>query len=124
MKRDLNLVRLILLKIEETAPGQSVFHLTFEGFDPDIIAEHVEILHEAGLIEAILSRSMNNLGVLVISNYDIRRLTWEGHDFVANSRNKNIWEQFQLTVKEKGGDISFSVAKQLLTKLAINQFGL
>jgi hypothetical protein len=124
MKRNLNLVRLILLEIEAIPPGRSLSPLKFDEFESEIIAGHIELLEEAGLIEAQLTRTFNHAGVRVVSNYNIRRLTWEGHDFIENARIKNVWDSFNVILKEKGGDISFSVAKALLIELAKKHFGI
>jgi Hypothetical protein (DUF2513) len=124
MKRDLDLIRSILLEIENTPAGQSVHHLDFEGIDPAIIAEHVELLTQANLIDAKLARAFNYSGVLAVSNYDIRMLTWEGHDFVTNVKNKTVWDKVKSTIAEKGSEVPFHVVKVLAANYMSQLFGI
>lgn len=53
MKRDMDLVRLILLEIEKsTEDPRSEIRLQIPNYTFEQISYHVMILHEAGLIEA------------------------------------------------------------------------
>ena len=124
MKRDLDLIRSILLKIEEISSGQSVCHIEFKGIDSAIIAEHIELLEEAKLIIADLYRSINNLGVQVISSYEITRLTMDGHDFIASIKIKSIWDKVKSTIEEKGGEVPFHVVKVLAANYMSQFFGI
>lgn len=124
MKRDLDLIRSILMEVEETPLGHPVSDLEFEAIDPKIIVEHVRILKEAGLIEAELASAFNEYGVLEVLDYQIERLTWEGHDFIANARNQTIWKRTRALIEEKGGDVSFGVLRGLLTNIASQYFDL
>lgn len=50
MKRDMELVRLILLKIEEEYHSTVIYNLKITGYDSETVAYHCKILNEAGLI--------------------------------------------------------------------------
>ena len=50
MKRDMELVRLILLKIEEKYRSTAIYDLKVTGYDMETVAYHCKILNEAGLI--------------------------------------------------------------------------
>ena len=50
MKRDMELVRLILLKIEEEYRSTAIYDLKITGYDMETIAYHCKILKEAGLV--------------------------------------------------------------------------
>ena len=53
MKRDMDLARLILLKIEQTADDpRSWINLEVPDYTPAEVSYHVMILNEAGLIDA------------------------------------------------------------------------
>ena len=53
MKRDMELVRKILLETEEASNNPIEWiALNIEGYDPEVISYHVKIMKEAGLIEA------------------------------------------------------------------------
>ena len=50
MKRDMDLVRLILLEIEKKYVSTAIFDLNIEGYDMATVAYHCKIMHEAGLL--------------------------------------------------------------------------
>ena len=47
MKRDMELVRLILLKIEEEYRSTAIYNLNISGYDMETVAYHCKILNEA-----------------------------------------------------------------------------
>jgi hypothetical protein len=92
MKRDMDLIRELLLKIEN---GQTSFILTSDtaaalslspaegGMTAEAAAKlELILLEQAGFIE-IMSRSLSG-------HYAIKRLTWEGHDFLDSIRDPKI----------------------------------
>lgn len=115
MKRDLELFRLILLKIEELPVGKCLSPpLEIKDYDEEIVFEHVRLLQEANLIEAVV--------VLNPRTYEISRLLNDGHDFVANAKNPTIWKKTVDFVSGKGGDVSLAVFKGVLTRVASEYF--
>lgn len=54
----------------------------------------------------------------------IRRLTWEGHDFLAQIRSETVWAKTKQTAVEKGADLSFSIIKALSAKITMDILGL
>ena len=51
MKRDLNLVRMILLDIESCPPGEPIREFSYEGRSQAEILEHVALLLDADFID-------------------------------------------------------------------------
>ena len=117
MKRDIDLVRTILLAIEEDdcATGHGFIRLNISGCPQEKVSYHVELLYEAGLVDAVNSSTLNNY------QWFPKRLTWEGHEFLDSARNKNLWEQAKKEL-EKIGNFSFEVLKQILINLATRNF--
>ena len=111
MKRDLDLGRKILLKLEELPYNLGGHHFELEGYSPDQINYHLTLLEEAGLIEAINVSSHDGIGWLP------QRLTWSGHDFLEASKDESRWEKAKRIVVEKGGGIAFDVLKKVLITL-------
>jgi len=125
MKRDLELWRAILLRVEELSPGQELSApLNINGYDEEIIAEHVRLLKEANFIEAELVPGFNNIGVKQVQHYAIARLLNDGHDFIANAKNPAIWKKTIDLISNKGGDVSLAVFKGVLAKMASDYLGL
>lgn len=116
MKRDMDLIRAILLMVEAgEIQGTSV---AVEGCDPHMVAEHIELLLDAGLILGKVTHFLGDEPPAAL----VRRLTWSGHEFLAAARNETVWSRTKVFVKEKGGDIPFSVLQALLTKTSETYF--
>jgi hypothetical protein len=113
MKRDLPLLREILLTVE-TADGP--FDLTdgrLEGHEFAELALHTELLIEAGLLKGEVVYS-DSLGVPVYVR--IMRLTWPGHEFVAMARDEKSW-QLALAACPEGADaLTFELLRELLAE--------
>ena len=115
MKREPNLIREILLFVEQQPVGFGVSSLDIDGYGKDIICEHVRLLEEANYIEAQINCSPNHMGEIVVRSYNISRLLNPGHDFIADAKNEIIWKQSINHIKEKGVDVSLAVLKGVLT---------
>lgn len=96
MKLDKDLVREILLQVEVSPEPRGWVDLNISGHTEEEIAYHVEILDEAGFIEAQDLSSM--------SGYDWRpkRLTYEGHEFLDTVRDPEAWQFTKETAKKAG----------------------
>ena len=108
MKRDMELVRKILLETEEESnnPLEWVV-LNIEGYDPELVSYHVKIMAEAGLIEA---KDLSTLGSF---EWHPKSLRWEGHEFLDTVRNETVWAKTKEVVKSKGGSVGFEVLKEV-----------
>jgi DNA-binding transcriptional ArsR family regulator len=88
MKRDMDLIRRILMDIEESpeATGYQWLDLSIEGHSPEEVSYHVKLLDEAGLIEAE--------DLTDTAGFDVRpkRLTWSGHEFIDAVRKDTARE--------------------------------
>lgn len=120
MKRDLNLIRGILLDVENFPVGQPIQCFEFEGKDQPEIAEHVQLLLDAGYIEAEVIRG--NMGMPAA--YAVLRLTWAGHEFLANAKNDTVWKKVMAQAEEKGLSTSMTILNALLEAAAKKYAGL
>lgn len=121
MKRDLALIRDLLLRIEAT-PANRDARLDTTEVDEDVVHEHLEMLIDAGLIEGtVLAAGSGHARI-----YDVRvkRLTWTGHEFLANAQNEGAWAKTLEFVRSKGGAVSLEIVKELLKRAVLDQFGL
>lgn len=112
MKRDMDLIRQLLLAIEETKTWDRPFELHVDEHDRYDVTYHLRLLESKGLIEGI-----------DVSTHDgpkfwPRCLTWEGHEFLENAKNETVWQQTKKRLAEAGGSASFEVIKALLTQVA------
>jgi DNA-binding transcriptional ArsR family regulator len=113
MKRDMDLVRKIMLAVEASERPLDSTLIRISGYNPETITEHMRLLNEAGLIEGISAYSVEHR-----LKWIELRLTWNGHDFLDAARNENVWTETVLEVRKKSGAVPFEVLKGLLMDVA------
>jgi len=86
MKRDLELVRRIMRDAEALPPGRLCSDFNYEGKEEAETLEHVALLVQAGYLEGIISRDSKGMPRKCL----IRRVTWQGHEFLANGKSDSI----------------------------------
>lgn len=110
MKRDMEFIRELLLKVEEE-------ELRFEYVATDSKTEHhLDLLIEVGLIKAEKTHYMDNTII-----FDIIGMTWAGHDFLDAARDDKVWEKAEETAESKGMDLRslpLEIVKDLLVESA------
>jgi hypothetical protein len=108
VKRDLELVRKILLYLEQDEASTSGFGAFVEGgYDLAAIHYHIRLLNDAGLIEA---------DEIVPGQWWPERMTWLGHEFLDAARNEELWEESKERVEKRTGGAPFSVFHELLLR--------
>src|SRR5687768_4524948 len=115
MKRDMELIRKILLAAEEGKGIKKGLRPEIDGYEDEVVQSHVGLLRQKGLVNAIDASSLDG------EAYIITGLTWEGHDFIEAARNETVWRKAVQVVMEKGGGITLEVMKELLKKLLSQQ---
>jgi hypothetical protein len=120
MKRDMDLIRLILLAIEESpgdlrmpdGPYVWASKITVEGRGAEEIRDHLPIIEFLDLIKQVDMSTASRVDSLV-------RLTNKGHDFVALTRDKARWKDVTGVVVEITGGLHFEVLTAVIRKRAI-----
>lgn len=113
MKRDLDLVREILIVVEKASePIEPPLGME-EEYNEELINYHVKLLEQAGLIEAICNEYRSGR----IEVMSIRSLTWEGHEFLDAARNESAWNEAKSTAKDKGVNLTFDLMQKMLTSI-------
>jgi hypothetical protein len=46
----------------------------------------------------------------------LKRLTWEGHEFLDKAKNEKVWNKAKSIIKEKGISLSLDALKIALTE--------
>lgn len=103
MKRDMDTVRELLLRIEALNVkagagyflGASEEPLASAGANPDSVAYHMQLLMDAGFIDSTKVQGATQFG--------FRGLTWRGHDFLDSVRDPEIWRQTKEGASKAGG---------------------
>lgn len=115
MKRDLDLVRNILITAENS-DGPVRFGTLLE-CDPDALklAYHVELMESRGLVSATVR--YDGLGRRPI-DIEVSSVTWEGYDYLDAIRSPKVWEKAKEAVSAAVGEASMSVMKDTCQAVA------
>ena len=121
MKRDMNLVREVLLALESESSGFAQEHLQVEGYNNEQIGYHTLLLLDAGFVEGQRITTYDSDSPSAI----VTRITWAGHEFLDAARDKGRWNEALRIVQEKGGGaVTVGVLTQMLSALAKQAVGL
>lgn len=116
MKRDMNLIREILLEIERY-PTREFYQLEIPGRQTDEVVHHLYLLMDAGFIEG-----------QVVSGTDmpiiVQAMTWAGCEFLDAARSETIWNATMKKIGETTGAVAMPVLISLLTMEAKRVLGL
>lgn len=120
MRRDMDLIRTIILKLEslDLKPGAIIIchnidkDFPITGYNSNQIAYHFNLIAEDGLIDTG-GRNPNS------RSFTFRGLTTKGHDFADSVRDDKIWAAAKEGVLNAGGftlELLGNLAKGLIRK--------
>jgi hypothetical protein len=120
MKRDMDLIRNILLTVESDEHG-FVPHkqIEIDGYTQEKIQYHSFLLGEAGLAEVSVTSHHQSES----PSANIIRLTWQGHEFLDSARDREIWNQVKDAIGKVGG-ASIQIWIVLLTEYLKKKLGI
>jgi hypothetical protein len=107
MKRDMDLMRAMLLRVEETPYGQ-FWSGGIENYTHEQLYYHVQLAIETGLIEG---------GLLDPDGFYVRKLTYEGHEFLDAARSETMWNKAKDTLQKNAGALTLEGLKAALSLL-------
>lgn len=119
MKRDLDLIRELLVQFEEL-PLNSFLNaskIELPGWGSDQIIYHCILMDEAGLIVGKDASHMQGKHILVV------RLTAAGHDYLDAVRDNTVWNKVKKQAADQGLSISIDMAKALAMMTIRQMFG-
>lgn len=109
VKRDMELIRKILLKIE-AKENLAYETIEIDGVPPAIMGRHMEMLLENGLIEGAACDALGHDYSLV----QVRDLSWAGHEFLSNISKDEVWNKLKEDLGANGlSSLSLDVLKDL-----------
>ncbi len=118
MKRDFDLIRMILRQVEDSPPSAAPIKVEIEGYDNAVIGEHVALLIDAGLLEGVIVQTISDPRSAIPS-----RLTWDGHDFL-NAATDSVWAKAKEHVIKPAGSATFSLLLEWMKAEARTRLGL
>lgn len=122
MKRDLNLLRNMLLRIEELDSNKG--KITIASFtdlcdSEALIPLHIELLNDDGFIET--SSPIYNHS---ITDYCVYRLTASVYDYLDAIRNPSIWESTLDKIHSVGGSVTLEIVKSIAVSIIKGHLGI
>ena len=106
MKRDMDLIRLILLKVEEQDPNSSSYEsIAIDGYSTGEIREHVKLLESAGMV--------SDAHYTIDGSVWVQSITWDGYDYLDKVRDNTIWKKTKDAIKEKGLPLAVDTVKMI-----------
>lgn len=118
MKRDWEVIRHILITLEERDPRSGGLQLKdFPEEDKHTYSYHAQLLIAQQLVHGHLSQMIHNHSIA--TNFYLERLTWEGHDLLDTIRSRPVWERIKTISMEKGVELTFDSIKGL-SKVALD----
>lgn len=110
MKRDLKLVRRILLAVEGAPETPDDAQASLPEVSDALLQYHLRIMKSHGLIYA-----SNNGSDEFGDSWEVEGLTWEGCELLEKIRDETTWDKALTLAKDKTGGYVFEFAKTLVT---------
>ncbi len=123
MKRDMDLIRQLLFDLEAEEPsGYKNFDFKrYAGqYDLRLVAYHLELLTQAGLISARDRKTLHSGEELWWGV----RVSWLGHEFLNEVRSDTVWNAVKQKLSSTVGTVSFQVLGELARQVARQMVGL
>ncbi len=96
MKRDMDLIRQLLLRIESSDRGwRTAFDIC--GYGRDETNYNLELLISQGFVDGSINRLAGGNSLIAV-----RQLTWNGHELLDAIRSESIWAKTKEHIKAKG----------------------
>ncbi len=114
MKRDMDLVRKILLAMEADE------HADFAGYDQEVIGHHVWLMEQGDLITAAAT-TVHGEAIAVALPLEI---AWRGYEFLDAVRDDVVWTAVGRRLKAQGLSLPLALLQALALKLLAEQAGL
>ncbi len=115
MKRNMELIRTILLKVETNRKPRtqhSFFAADFPDFDWEEVYEHFTLLEQNGFLQECQQFLDGN-------SFRSNGITWDGYEFIEDIRNPEIWNKTKDQMVNLGNwslDTAKALAKAFVKK--------
>jgi hypothetical protein len=119
MKRDFDLIRKILLYVEENQKEYVEIIESLEGYDNLTVIYHCQLLLDVGFLEGRVERVNTGEG-----HFISKGLSWYGHDYLASIKNDTVWKKVKKTVGEKGLELTVEIISRVATNIIEDSLGI
>lgn len=109
MKRDLDLIRRILLALEDEKPE------SLTGENQELVSYHVQLLLDAEYVKGtvVWDREAKPHG------YVVERITMNGYDYLDSVRDPKVWKETRSLLEKVGGSATLEVVKDVSAKVMV-----
>jgi hypothetical protein len=108
MKRDMDLVRAILLEVEKS-PSLDGVRIEMPGPSREEVYYNAHLAQEAGLIDAKFLPNSTEFHVL--------RLTYAGHEFLDAARSDSVWSEAKRLLLKVTGTVTLEGLKAVMPEV-------
>ncbi len=108
MKRDMDLFRALLLRVEEQPYGEGLGPIEVSGYTKEQVYYHALLAQDAGLIDA---------SFMLGYEFVVLRLTYAGHEFLDAARQDKLWRKAKETILSNAGTLTVEALKTALSML-------
>jgi len=106
MRRDMDIIRLLLLQLE----GDEKAAEKLKGYDEPLVVYNAALLVDSGLVEGAVARGGDNEPFNVAMDH----MTWAGHDFLDAARDETLWKKAKQNIMKPAASYTFEIVKEYL----------
>lgn len=119
MKRNMDLIRDILLEIEAQPAGKLIEEISLPGdYSTEEIVGHLRLIEQAELIDGHLDFFAEGTAIAIDG------LSNKGHDLLDSIRGEAVWAKTKERVEEVGGSVAMDTLKAIASAVAVKLLGL
>jgi hypothetical protein len=119
MKRDMDLIRTLMLTIEGIEHGEGIKHpalkATVEDVDSLTLDGHLKLLRDAEFVY---------FGPTTAGLFYYLGITWDGHEFLDAARDQGVWQQAKDAMQSVGGQASTAIWIRVLGEIVLSNLGM
>jgi hypothetical protein len=120
MKRDMDLVRKILLELEKHEHGCAPQPLAIKGHSEEEIGFHLYLMGQAELLRVADPATREDRSPCAVA----LNITWAGYEFLGAAREPSTWEKAKSKIVSAGVGVTFQVLQAVLVALGKQALGL
>jgi len=119
MKRDLELLRKLMFKLEESceAGKHQIENYSFDSSEEMVKFEHIKLLIDEDFLDCNVTEYKDGNGMVLF-----KRITNKGHDFIDSIRSDTVWGKVKGKLA-KVGSWTISIATELAKDEIKKQIG-
>ena len=116
MKRDLDLVRSILIYVENAADEVDADDMATERWPIETVAYHVRLMAHHGLVDVSRDARDMNGGTIELT---VAGITWDGQDYLDSIREPKVWGRVKKTIAGTVRSTTLDVVRQTASMVAL-----